>query len=117
MSLISYKGLCELVESGVIEGVDPKDINAASIDVHLGNKVVTEVFNKTLRPVDIQKREIFPSKTIDISEEPYDLSTNEFILASTREVFNLPDDICAEFKLKSSGARTGLENVKELPSL
>jgi dCTP deaminase len=35
----------------------------------------------------------------------------EFILAHTMETFNLPDNICAEFKLKSSGARTGLENA------
>ena len=37
--------------------------------------------------------------------------TGEFVLASTVEVFNLPADISAEFRLKSSGARSGLNNL------
>jgi dCTP deaminase len=48
---------------------------------------------------------------VDITDSSYELQPNEFILAQTLEIFNLPDNICAEFKLKSSGARTGLENA------
>jgi dCTP deaminase len=41
----------------------------------------------------------------------YDLKPGEFVLASTREVFNLPDDLACEFKLKSSLARAGLQHA------
>ena len=111
MSLLSYTELCELVEQGVITDVDPKAINAASIDVRLGTGIVIEEYNDHRnRPVDILKREVFPSRKVEI-ESYYDLQPNEFILAHTMEQFNLPENICAEFKLKSSGARTGLENA------
>lgn len=111
MSLLSYTELCELVERGVITDVDPKAINAASIDVRLGNDIVVEEYcDHRVRPVDIHKREVFPSNKLTISSH-YDMQPGEFILAHTMETFNLPNNICAEFKLKSSGARTGLENA------
>lgn len=115
MSVLSYIELVQLVEDEVITPVNYDDINAASIDIHLGDEIVVEVAPPGLImpiAVDIHKREVFPSRKIDISKVGYyDLAPGEFILAHTREVFNLPLDICAEFKLKSSGARTGLENA------
>ena len=111
MSLLSYTELCELVDRNVIVGVDPKAINAASIDVRLGPEIVIEEYtDHRVRPIDIHKREIFPHQRVTIKTH-YDMQPGEFILANTMEQFNLPDDICAEFKLKSSGARTGLENA------
>lgn len=111
MSLLSYVELCELVEQGVIGPVDPKAINAASIDVPLGNDIIVENYcDHRVRPVDIHKREVFPGQKLAIGSY-YDMQPGEFILAHTMEEFNLPNNICAEFKLKSSGARTGLENA------
>ena len=56
-----------------------------------------------------------PLITIDISdrteEDPYYLAPSEFVLAETIEVFNLPDDISAQFVLKSSRARSGLNHA------
>ena len=111
--LLSYTELVELVEQGVITGVDPSAINAASIDVRLGQDLVVEEYmDHRVRPIDIHKRELFPHRKISLGERGYyDLHPGEFILAHTMETFNLPDNICAEFKLKSSGARTGLENA------
>lgn len=113
MSLLSYTQLCELVADGVIGPVSHDQINAASIDVRLGKEAIIEIYpESSSHPVDIHKREVFPSKRVDMTELGYyDLKPGEFILANTVEVFNLPMDICAEFKLKSSGARTGLENA------
>ncbi len=111
MSLLSYVELCELVEQGVIGPVDPSAINAASIDVRLGDEIVVESYHDNYtRSVDIHKREVFSSTKVRIKDY-YDMRPGEFILAHTMETFNLPDNICAEFKLKSSGARTGLENA------
>lgn len=115
MSVLSYIELVQLVEDEVIAPVSYDDINAASIDIHLGDEIVVEVVPSGLSvpsAIDIHKRDVFPSYKINIAAQGhYDLAPGEFILAHTREVFNLPLDICAEFKLKSSGARTGLENA------
>lgn len=115
MSVLSYIELVQLVEDEVIIPVNYDDINAASIDIHLGDEIVVESVPPGLSipsAIDIHKREVFPSYKINIAAQGhYDLAPGEFILAHTREVFNLPLDICAEFKLKSSGARTGLENA------
>lgn len=113
MSVLSYIELVQLVEDEVISPVSYDDINAASIDIHLGDEIVVEVCpNEGFgRAVDIHKREVFPSYRVNLQGTYYDLQPGEFILAHTREVFNLPLDICAEFKLKSSSARTGLENA------
>jgi dCTP deaminase len=110
--LLSYNELCKLVEQNVIEGVDLKDVNAASIDVHLGGEVLVERYNDhSLNIVDPFKRTNFDAAKFNLIGGTYDLMPNEFVLASTREKFNLPDDIVAEFKLKSSGARSGLDNA------
>ena len=109
MSLLSYNELCQLVEQNVITGVKPKDINATSIDVHLGDKIIIESSNYNL--VDIANRTMWASVGMNITNYYYDLQPGEFVLASTRETFNLPNDISAEFRLKSSGARSGLNNL------
>lgn len=109
MSLLSYNELCQLVEQNVITGVNPKDINATSIDVHLGSKIIVESDCGNL--VDIANRTMWTSIGMNIENYYYDLRPGEFVLASTRETFNLPDDISAEYKLKSSGARSGLDNA------
>lgn len=111
MSLLSYNELCELCEQNVIEGVDLKDVNAASIDVHLGDEILIEAYNDHRHNVvDPFKRTNFDSRTVKLVTY-YELDPNEFVLAHTREKFNLPDNIVAEFKLKSSGARSGLDNA------
>ena len=112
--LISYNKLCELVERGVIFPVDPKDINGTSIDVHLGPKILVEkpVNHMEFYPVvSLRDKQNVRWDEVDISNDYYDLLPGEFILAHTVEVFNLPADISAEFKLNSSGARIGLDNA------
>ena len=42
---------------------------------------------------------------------PYVLLPGDFILAASVEIFNLPNNISAEYKLKSSMARIGLEHL------
>ena len=114
MSLLSYTELCELVEAGVITDVPHEHINAASIDVRLGADILVEAPDRGCI-VTLRNRDPLRMHQIALQNEHHDdgyvLSPGEFILAHTMEIFNLPDDICAEFKLKSSGARIGLNNV------
>jgi dCTP deaminase len=112
MSLVSYLELLELVKAGVIEGVDTKDVNGTSIDVHLGSDILIERYSETSQVVSLRdKQHLNTTRRVMPEGGHYDLRPGEFILAHTVEKFNLPADISAEFKLNSSGARIGLENA------
>lgn len=108
MSLLSYTELLELIEHGVIDAPS-EQVNPCSIDVRLGPKIITESVSRNI--VDLARREVFISGEYEMDGNGYVLEPGEFILAHTIETFNLPNDIAAEFKLKSSGARIGLENA------
>ena len=110
--LISYNELCEFAERCVISPVDPKDINGTSIDVHLGPKVLREApVPREIATVSLRDKQNVHWLETDSTKGFYDLLPGEFILAHTVEVFNLPADISAEFKLNSLGARIGLDNA------
>ena len=109
MSLLTYYDLCELVDNEVITPVPIENINAASIDVRLGDTVLFESESECgLRNIDLSKRESPQYTTVKISDKGFYLLPNEFCLAQTVETFNLPNDIACEFRLKSSMARAGL---------
>ena len=107
--LLSYLELMKLVDEGVIQNVDKSQVNAASIDVRLGGYVLREVMAHPTSVVSLADRDQLMTAQCSY---PYMLEPNEFILASTMEVFNLPNDISAQFQLKSSGARMALEHLK-----
>ena len=82
---------------------DPELLNPASIDVLLGNRLMVEVeHSSSMQIMGIGHC---------TKENPYWLAPGEFCLAETREIFNLPDFIAAQFVLKSSRAREGLEHL------
>jgi len=110
--MLSYMQLCEIVDDGVITPVEHDAINASSIDIHLGDEIVVESA-RFGAVVDPHARTNFPQRKISLAERggTYDLAPGEFVLAHSVEVFNLPRNISAEFRLKSSGARSGLNNL------
>jgi len=117
-SLISYNELLKLVASGVIEGTKPEDVNAASIDIHLGRFLLIEQITDGCKypghpdVVSLRKRDSLKLGRHDLVEQgPYIIKPGEFLLASSEEVFNLPNNIAAEYKLKSSLARVGLDHL------
>lgn len=106
---LSYHELTELVDNGVITNVTPDRINAASIDVTLHDTIWVESNLSTKRIIDLAaKPREFPEYVVRTIKDSYPLRPNDFILAATNETFNLPDDICAEYRLNSSLARAGL---------
>lgn len=107
--LLSYLELRELVEQGVIQGVDPAAINQSSIDVRLGRHIMIE--DSEPKIISLRKREGLPMSMCCIPKFGFVMRPNQFILAETVEKFYLPDHISAEFKLKSSGARSGLDHL------
>lgn len=79
-------------------------LNPASYDVTLGDIIKVADYDPTLKPTVKPK-----FKTISIAnateEDPCLIPPGACFLASTQEVFNLPDNISSMFVLKSSRAR------------
>lgn len=123
MSLLSAPQLKVLVDRGVIENVDLAQINATSIDLTLGPNVLVERLHPTSRT--LPKRGPQRVTVVSLKERtplymgPWNLETDgpltlmpgQFVLAQSAQTFHLPNDISAEYKLKSSMARIGLEHL------
>lgn len=108
---MSYTELLALAARGVITNIDTDYINAASIDITLGTKVLKEqipAFGKS-EILDFAARDPLAVFEVDATNG-FILYPGEFILAHSEQVFNLPDDISAEYKLKSSMARIGINH-------
>jgi dCTP deaminase len=113
MSLITYSGILELLKDGVVENFNIEYLNGASLDVRLNNVVWVEDLHQG-RIVDLAAKEVPAMRRIDLNNElggTYNIAPGEFILASTIEIFNLPNNVAAEFRLKSSSARAGLDQA------
>lgn len=90
-------------EYDMVPGWSEDLLNPASLDVRLGPSILVEVPEHPLMvPIDISKTH---------ADKPFLLTQGQFILAHTVELFNIPDDICARFMLKSSRAREGLDHL------
>lgn len=110
--LLSHNELVQLVEDGVISNVSMDMINAASIDLTLADTFLFEVPPTDPLPVDLAKKgniTLFP-RTINKGGRVI-VNPGDFLLASTEQIFHLPDDISCEYSLKSSLARNGLEHL------
>ena len=112
--LLSHHHLHHIVSAGILEGADPANINSASIDVRLGNTILLENLAHPLdtHAVDLQAKESINFQELTLAKDDiYILERGEFILAQTIEVFNLPNHIACEFRLKSTQARNGLDQA------
>ena len=86
-------------EAGMVTPFDPVLVNPASLDVRLGDTLLIE---------SVVSLELVPFR---LDGQPYLLRPGQFVLAETMETFHLPDYIAAQFMLKSSRAREGLEHL------
>jgi len=107
--LLSYVELVDLVEGGVVEGSDIEMINQSSVDIRLGWSILKEVNNP--KTVDLRSRDPLEMERYVMTDRGYAIEPGEFILAESFETFHIPDDISAEFKLKSSVARIALNHM------
>lgn len=112
LGIIAGEELHQLVADGVITGLLSNDqINAASIDVTLADVILEEPVIGPLFAVSLAKRDAIPFVERRFTNSNYALPPGKFILASTNEIFNLPDDISAQYICKSSMARIGLNHL------
>lgn len=110
MTLLSHYELLKLIDEKVIQNIGIDQVNGTSIDVTLGNKIMFEHSGAAGR-VSLKNRGKLVMGTRLLDKHPFYLRPNHFILAQTREVFNLPNNISAEYKMKSSMARAGLNHA------
>lgn len=113
MSLLSYNRLCDLVSKNIITNVKKDMINSASIDITLGrNLLVESVREEDRKIVLLGRRDSLNFEKLELTDDVTKvLAPGEFILAQSEQMFNLPNNISAEYKLKSSMARIGLEHL------
>jgi dCTP deaminase len=90
-------------ESKLVEDYVDEFIGPCSIDVRLGAEIMVE----TPRSPNLERVSIAGTT----KESPYLLVPQQFILAHTVELFNIPDTLCAFFALKSSRGREGISHV------
>lgn len=111
MSNLSYTELRKLLDTGVVRNCRPEQVNAASIDITLGPTILVERVPTTYNTVSLRSRHPLDMKEVDI-RKGYIVKPGEFFLAHSVEIFNLPSDLLAEYHLKSSMARIGLNHLK-----
>lgn len=108
--VLSDRSIKEELAKGriVINPLDPQDIQPASVDVHLDHKLL--VFRNTRSPyIDVRKKIDDLTEMVEIKgEEAFALHPGEFVLASTSEHIEIPDDLVARLEGKSSLGRMGL---------
>lgn len=105
-SLVDHqiRTLCR--EMGLVEQFDPDLINPASIDVRLGNTIKTE--GRICGPVAGRKNWV--THYVEDGDE-FELYPGAFVLAHTKEFVRIPNNIEANFQLKSSRGREGINHL------
>lgn len=109
MSLLSHTALLHLLETGVIEGSKSEHVNAASIDLVLGNTIWVEKAAKLINGhppvIDMLDKHANHLHKIVMDEAGWIIPPGGTLLAQTDEIFNLPNWLSGEYKLKSTQAR------------
>lgn len=103
--ILSDKTLMKMLEENelVVEPIEKEQIQPASIDIRLGNTF--SIVEDTSTGIINLENEI---KYKTITSDTYILLPNQFVLATTMEYFDLPDDLTAFVEGRSSLGRMGL---------
>lgn len=102
---LSDKTLMKMLEEKtlIVEPIEKEQIQPASIDIRLGNTF--SIVEDTSTGIINLENEI---KYKTITSDSYILLPNQFVLATTMEYFDLPDDLTAFVEGRSSLGRMGL---------
>jgi dCTP deaminase len=95
--------ITNLALAGMVEPFEPELVNPASLDVRLGDSILIEsVVSDAMVPYPLSNHS--PTR-------PYLLSPGQFVLAHTAARLAIPPTLSAQFALKSSRAREGLQHL------
>ena len=118
MSLLSYNQLVSQVVLAKVIAERNSDViplslvNASSIDIRLGRRLLKESPYSYAGVIDYRAREQLCMTDEPLSDGSWVINPGEFVLTESEEVFHLPNCLSFEYKLKSSMARIGLEHLK-----
>ena len=103
--ILSDKTLMKMIENKelIVEPLEKEQIQPASVDIRLGNTF--SIVEDTSTGIINLENEI---KYKTITTDSYILLPNQFVLATTMEYFDLPDDLTAFVEGRSSLGRMGL---------
>ena len=103
--ILSDKTLMKMLEEKtlVVEPIEKEQIQPASIDIRLGN-TFSIVEDTSTGIINLENKIKYKTITTD----SYILLPNQFVLATTMEYFDLPDDLTAFVEGRSSLGRMGL---------
>ncbi|MDI3546815.1 MAG: dCTP deaminase [Halanaerobiales bacterium] len=103
--ILSDKSIQELIDSNrlVIKPLEEHQIQPASIDLRLGNSFLK--IDENMMEVMTLNEEI---KYVSLTREEIVIPPNSFLLATTMEYIELPEDITAFVEGRSSIGRMGL---------
>ncbi|HVL50862.1 MAG TPA: dCTP deaminase [Actinomycetota bacterium] len=108
--ILSDRDIRAQIEAGriVIDPFDPARVQPSSLDVRIDNQF--RVFhNHRYRVIDVRMQMDDLTELVTVADdEPFMLHPGEFVLGSTREWVELPDDIAGRLEGKSSLGRLGL---------
>ena len=109
MTVLSDHTIKTLIAEGriVVDPLGDGCIQPASVDVHLDKHIL--VFRNSRRPfIDVRQDLSDLTEMEEIGEQPFMLHPGEFVLGSTLESIEIPDDLVARLEGKSSLGRIGL---------
>ena len=118
--ILTHRYIQDLIQRGMVEHYDSALMNGTSLDVRLGNVFKVEVPGKDVKEdeyamLNLGQRDAINTERVELAEgedaEPFLLFPGQFVLAATMERFNLPLDVSAEFRLKSSVGRMALSHA------
>jgi len=108
--VLSDRDIRAEIEAGriVIDPYLPEAVQPSSVDLHLDRRF--RVFrNNRYAYIDVREEQPELTEMIEISgDEPFVLHPGEFVLGSTFELVQLPDDLVARLEGRSSLGRLGL---------
>ena len=108
--VLSDRTIREEIDKGriVVDPLGEGCIQPASVDGHLSDQIL--VFRNSMRPyIDIRKDMSDLTEMVKTTyDEPFILHPREFVLGSTLENIEVPDDLVARIEGKSSLGRIGL---------
>lgn len=126
MPLVDHEIIELCRDRNLVQPFDFEQVNPASIDIRAGHTIMIEDqgsildrinrflfrFKALRRWVKYKETElVFLDLTGYTKEEPYYFAPKEFFLASSFEIFNLPSNVAAEYRLNSSLARRGINHL------
>ena len=110
---LNHDEIIDVVRAGHMLHIEESCINAASLDVRLGDTILIEAPKEegSSFVLDYSKREKMKMVPVKLTDEGYIIAPGQFFLAHTIERCNFPDDLAALFRIKSSQGRIGMEHM------